>query len=308
MYGCLIGIMMLTLGGAPANENPSGAMDENMLGSIAEQQLRAGGLSAQSFSSELWPALRNRTMEAIELRHGLQSLESELRSLRDELAGLQNFIEDHEQFGQDYLSYRDVIAETQQLAAAQAAVKRQQEQFERDRKREVIRRKKEEDDARRKAAKSVNQRLEKLGFAAIGQNVWLSRSAYSYAATNVPEQRVYYQPTITGELQAITTIENREEINYTKMTISGSLLNGGATTRNIGVAFVFRDAHENQIGQETIIIENARPDVPYPFTSELVMASDLPFASHTSWVLFADTSPPANISSPPGGQPSNLTP
>ena len=98
------------------------------------------------------------------------------------------------------------------------------------------------------------------------------------------------------------------EIDYTKMTISGSLLNGDATTRNIGVAFVFRDAHGNQIGQETVVIENARPDVPYPFTGELVMASDLPFASHTSWVLFADTSPPANTSSPPSGQPSNPIP
>jgi Tfp pilus assembly protein PilE len=308
MYGCLIGIMMLALGGPPANEDPSGVMDENMLGGIAEQQLRTAGLSADSFASELWPALRKRTMETIELRHDLKALKSELQSLRDELVGLQNFIEDHEQFGKDYTSYRDVIAETQRLTAAQAAVKRQQEQFERDRKREEIRLKKDEAAAKRKAAKSVNQRLEKLGFAAIGQDVWLSRSAYSYAATNVPEQRVYYQPTLTGELRALTTIENREEVDYTKMTISGSLLNGDATTRNIGVAFVFRDTHGNQIGQETVIIENARPDVPYPFTSELVMASDLPFASHTSWVLFADTSPPTNTSTRPGGQPSNPTP
>jgi hypothetical protein len=308
MFSCLIGIMMLTLGGPPASENPSGVMDKQMLVGIAEQQLRGDGLSVDSFASELWPALRERTMETIELRHGLQALESELQALRDELAGLQRFIEDHEQFGQDYTSYRDVIAETKRLTAAQAAVKRQQEQVDRDQKREEARRKREEAAAKRKAAKSVNQRLENLGFASIGQDVWLSRSAYSYAATNVPEQRVYHQPTLAGGLQAITTVDSREEIDYTKMTISGSLLNGYATTRNIGVAFVFRDSHGNQIGQETVVIENARPDVPYPFTGELIMASDLPFASHTSWVLFADTSPPANTSSPPSNQPSNPTP
>jgi hypothetical protein len=238
-------------------------------------------------------------MEAIELRHQLQSLESNIATLQTELAALKRFLEDHEQFGTDYSSYRDVIAETKRLTDAQTALKRQQDQIERDRKREETRKKREAAAEKRRAAKSINQRLEKLGFSSIGQDVWLSRSAYSYAATNVPEQRVYYQPTPSGELQAVTTIENREEIDYTKMTISGSLLNGAASTRNIGVAFVFRDAHGNQIGQETVVIENARPDVPYPFTGELVMASDQPFSSHTSWVLFADTAPPASTTSPP---------
>jgi hypothetical protein len=96
----------------------------------------------------------------------------------------------------------------------------------------------------------------------------------------------------------MTTIESREEIDYAKMTISGSLLNGAKITRNIGVAFVFRDQYGNQIGQETVVIENARPDVPYPFTGELVMASDQPFSSMTSWVLFADTAPPAAVTTP----------
>jgi len=295
----LICVVAATSGEAtPKAATPPGGLSQEMIENIADQRLRADGLGPGSLSSALFPVLRERTIESIQLRHRVQAVEEEFQELQAQFAALRKFGEDHDQLGQDYQSYQAIIDETRKLTAAQQDLKRQQDRAERDRKREEARVKREQAAAKLKQAKAVTQRLEKLGFSTIGQDVWLSRSAYAYASTNVSEQQVYFQQTANGELAPVTTIENRSEIDYTHMTISGSLLNGAAITRNIGVAFVFRDAHGNQIGQETVVIENARPDVPYPFTGELIMASDQPFASHTSWVLFADTSPPATVSTP----------
>jgi hypothetical protein len=58
--------------------------------------------------------------------------------------------------------------------------------------------------------------------------------------------------------------------------------------RNIGIALVFFDAAGNQVGHETVQVENARPEVPYPFTSTIGMASDRPFASSSQYVLYSD--------------------
>ncbi len=297
----------------PEHTDAPGGLTPQMVTHIADQRLEADGLGPGSLSSALFPILRERTIDAIQLRHRLQAMEQEFQHLQTQLRALQEFVEDHAQLGPDYQSYRAVIEETRKLTASQQNLKRQQERAERDRKREEARIKREQAAAKVKQAKAATQRLQKLGFSTIGQDVWLSRSAYAYASTSVSEQMVYFQPTATGELAPVTTIENRSEIDYTRMTISGSLLNGASDTRNVGVAFVFRDAHGNQIGQETVVIENARPDVPYPFTGELIMASDQPFASHTSWVLFADTAPPATVSTPsiapgPSGSGGQATP
>ncbi|MDP7029639.1 MAG: hypothetical protein QF733_05395 [Phycisphaerales bacterium] len=285
--------------GTTTPEPADDVMSREMLENIAGQRLQNEGLGPDSLPNTLFQAVHERTMELIQLRHQMQAIEREFQQLQEQFAALQQFVTDHDQLGQDYQSYQAVLEETRKLTAAQQELKRQRDRAERDRKREEARQKRAQASAAQKQAKAATQRLQNLGFSMIGQEVWLSRSAYAYASTNVAEQHVYFQPTPTGELAPVTTTENRSEIDYTRMTISGSLLNGAATTRNIGVAFVFRDAHGNQIGQETVVIENARPDVPYPFTGELVMASDQPFASHTSWVLFADAAPPATISSPP---------
>ncbi len=282
----------------PQEAGDTAIIDQGTLKQLAEQSLRTEGLSGHSQSDELWFALLDRTMEAIGWRHRFRALESELSELREQITELRHFVADHEQFGDDFATYREVLAETKRLTNAQIALKRQQRQIEQDRKREESKKKREATAAAKKKAKEASQRLTKLGFSAIGQNVYLSKSAYAYPNRTVPEQRVYFQPGPNGDMQPMTTIESREEFDYTKMTISGSLLNGAKITRNVGVAFVFRDQYGNQIGQETVVIENARPDVPYPFTGELVMASDQPFSSMTSWVLFADTAPPATVTTP----------
>ena len=274
---------------------------------MAEQSLHTDGLREDAFASDLWSALLERTKELIERRHEIRTLKARMDSLAEDLAKLHQFIEDHEQLVADYTAYREVIDETKRLTEAEHATRRQQERFEKERRREAARQKQSSEKNQQQQATAKNRRLKNLGFSEIGDNVWLSKSAYAYASKTVPEQRVFYQQGPTGIMQPMTAIENRSEIDYSKMTISGSLLNGDSITRNIGVAFVFRDAHDNQIGQETVIIENARPEVPYPFTGELILASDRAFASMTSWVLFADTAPPATTSNPatppPGSQP-----
>ena len=73
------------------------------------------------------------------------------------------------------------------------------------------------------------------------------------------------------------------------MTISGSVLNAADEVRNVGVAITFFDENGNQVGSETIQINNARPNVPYPFTSTLTMALNRPFSSSTTYVLYADS-------------------
>jgi hypothetical protein len=303
----VIGLGLLAPNPPTQETHGTSVVDENTLKRLATQSLLAQGLSEHNLPNELWPVLVDRTTEAFRWRHRFLALESELKDLRQQADELRRFVEDHEQFGDDFASYRGVVVETQRLTSAQQAIKRQQKQFERNRRQEEARAKQKADAAAKKVIKEANQKMAKLGFSPIGNDVFLSKSAYAYPSQTVSDQKVYFQPGPSGEMQPMTSIGSREEIDYTKMTISGSLLNGATITRNIGVAFVFRDQHGNQIGQETVIIENARPDVPYPFTGELVMASDQPFSSMTSWVLFADTAPPASVTTP-ANQPVPSTP
>jgi hypothetical protein len=72
------------------------------------------------------------------------------------------------------------------------------------------------------------------------------------------------------------------------MTISGSVLNAAPEARNIGVAITFFDESGNQVGSEIVQINNARPDVPYPFTSTVQMALCRAFSSSSTYVLYAD--------------------
>ena len=58
--------------------------------------------------------------------------------------------------------------------------------------------------------------------------------------------------------------------------------------RNLGIAVTFFDENGNQVGGEIIKINNARPDVPYPFTSTIEMALNRPFESSSVYVLYAD--------------------
>ena len=78
------------------------------------------------------------------------------------------------------------------------------------------------------------------------------------------------------------------QIDYSQMTISGSILNAADELRDIGVAITFFDDNGNQVGHEIVQIKNARPNVPYPFTSRIDMALNRAFTSTSTYVLFAD--------------------
>ena len=78
------------------------------------------------------------------------------------------------------------------------------------------------------------------------------------------------------------------QLDFGKMTISGSVLNAAAGPRNIGLAITFFDENDNQVGSEIVKINNARPDVPYPFTTTLQMALSRPFTSSSTYVLYSD--------------------
>ena len=56
----------------------------------------------------------------------------------------------------------------------------------------------------------------------------------------------------------------------------------------IGIAITFFDDNGNQVGSEIIHVNNARPDVPYPFTSTIDMALNRAFSSSSTYVLYAD--------------------
>ena len=94
-----------------------------------------------------------------------------------------------------------------------------------------------------------------------------------------------------GLLQYLRPGFARDSVDFSRMTISGSVLNSSGETRNIGLAITFFDENGNQVGGEIIQINNARTDVPYPFTSTIDMALNRPFDSSSTYVLYAD---PAN--------------
>ena len=76
------------------------------------------------------------------------------------------------------------------------------------------------------------------------------------------------------------------------MTISGSVMNAAEEVRDIGIALTFFDEAGSQVGGEIIQVNNARPQVPYPFTVPIAMALDRPFDSTSTYVLYADPSAP----------------
>ena len=127
-------------------------------------------------------------------------------------------------------------------------------------------------------------RYRRNGFAPLGLDVYSGKWAYFYETTDITRSRIAYQPGIGNYLR----LYQDKKIDYSKMTISGSIINGSDQVRNVGVAITFFDEHGNQVGQETVQVNNARPDVPYPFTSKIDMALDRPFDSSSTYVLYAD--------------------
>jgi hypothetical protein len=225
--------------------------------------------------------------EIVRVRAELAAEKLASANARREADELRRFIEDHEQLGADFTRYRAV----KEVAEREAAQRRSAD----------LQARREEERARRIAARAAaaaeqteeeiaaerEERYRRAGFAAIGLDVFVGRMAYSYPIRDDGASGAYvdYDPFI-GLYYRPGLATN--ELDYGRMTISGSVLNAAADVRNIGVAIAFFDESGNQVGGETIQISNARPDVPYPFTATIDMALDRPFDSSSVYVLYAD--------------------
>ncbi|MCI0365385.1 MAG: FxLYD domain-containing protein, partial [Phycisphaerales bacterium] len=219
------------------------------------------------------------------LRQDLAECNLQATQANRELEELRQFMADHREYGDDFQKYKAVkeIAEREQRRLeAQANRERvQAEKAERQARLNAARAQKAQRDAQ--AAKVAQYR--RAGFTPLGLDVYTSKMAYAYETTDSTRTRIEYDPFLGGSYYRTTTATN---VDYSKMTISGSVLNASNQTRNVGVAITFFDENGNQVGHETIQINNARPEVPYPFTSTIEMALNRPFSSSSTYVLYAD--------------------
>ncbi|MGI9012651.1 MAG: hypothetical protein ACR2GY_00210 [Phycisphaerales bacterium] len=233
--------------------------------------------------------------EIARIRHELATAWMERDEARRQLAELQQFMRDRREFGDDferYQSFREMRSEEErQKLAAETRARRDREIEERRQRRDQLR----AEQQARAAEEAVVERYRRAGFDPVGLDVYIGRTGFFYDVKRSTGTRVEYEPIIGHFLTPVET----SAIDYSAMTISGTILNASGEVRNIGIAIAFFDQRGNQVGSETIQLNNARPDVPYPFTSRIEMALDGPFRSSSSWVLYAD--PVEGQPSPPGG-------
>lgn len=225
------------------------------------------------------------TDELTTTRHELAETELELRAAQRELAELRQFVADHELFGDDFAQYAYVKTAAEEDARRRAA-EEARARYEDEKAQRLARR--AEARAERAEANAEQDRLDRYaraGFGHVGSDVFTGRMAYRYGTSEGPSSYIDYDPYLGLYYRPIGP---STRIDYSTMTLSGSVINAAETTRHIGIAITFFDAEGSQVGAETVQIENARPDVPYPFTSTLDMALDRPFASVSQYVLYAD--------------------
>jgi hypothetical protein len=225
--------------------------------------------------------------EIIRVRTELAAEKLAAANARREADELRRFIEDHEQLGADFARYRAVKEIAEREAAQRRSTELQARRDEERARRIAARAAAAADQSEEEFATEREERYRRAGFATIGLDVFVGRMAYAYPLREAgaggayvdydPFIGLYYRPGLATS-----------ELEYGRMTISGSVLNAAADIRNLGVAIAFFDEGGNQVGGEIIRINNARPDVPYPFTATIDMALDRPFDSSSVYVLYAD--------------------
>lgn len=227
-------------------------------------------------------------MELSQSRVELAQARLDMQAATRELDELRKFVVDHDRFGDDFKQYQAVKDAAEREARAQevekAKARKAADRAERDARRAAAR-------SQTTARNAEGDRLAKykrLGFSPLGLDVFGGKMAFFYntKTDGGTGPLVNYDSIIGTYLQP--GVPAQSEIDYSQMTISGSVLNASDVIRNIGVAITFFDDNGNQVGHETVQIENARPDVPYPFTSKIQMALNRAFASSSTYVLYAD--------------------
>ncbi len=227
-----------------------------------------------------------RLKEHIEqLRQALAESELQAAHSQRELEEMRQFIEDHHEYGKDFTQYRAVkeVAE-REAREKELEAARQRYEAEKNARKERYQAAKEERDKRQSELRRQSK-YRKSGFTALGLDVYISKMAYSYRTKDATQAHIDYIP---GQGNYLRVTPNYDEIDFSSMIISGSVLNSSKEVHNIGVAITFFDEYGNQVGHEIIQVNNARPDTPYPFTSTIDMALNRPFDSSSSYVLYAD--------------------
>lgn len=236
----------------------------------------------------------------------IDALRAEVQTLRADLARanvdaaaahreadeLRQFIEDHHEFGEAFEKYSAIKV----IAERDARRRRADEaRAEREAGREARQQDASSRRAREQAEDEKTARYRAAGMASIGLDVYAGRMAYYYRGKDQVVFDIDYDPFFGIRYPRPYT---RTDIDYSSMTLSGSVVNGADEVRNIGVAVVFFDESGSQVGGQTVQVNNARKDVPYPFTATVAMALNRPFASSSVYVLYADPAVGASPTSP----------
>ncbi len=250
-----------------------------------QSQAGAPPSSAQELEEMLNQLISERSALQQEVAKAQLDLSAALRRITE----LEQFIKDHDQYGVDfekYLFYRERI-EKEERAKRAADARAKREDAER-KAREAREQKKAQRDVGKARDADLQARvdaIEKAGFTIIGD------------AVGIGQLTTFYQTTSKEEIQYIPSIDfwyvDRDKVvDYTHLRISGSIIQAERDTRDMSVAVVFYNRRGGQIGQTTVRIDGARPGVPYPFTANIDMADNAPFATFTSYVMYFEPSLP----------------
>ncbi|MFG0330593.1 MAG: FxLYD domain-containing protein [Phycisphaerales bacterium] len=236
---------------------------------------------SQRTIDELIGVIERLSREARELRRENAQLKLELQSVTGKYSELEQFIQDHDTYGPAYDQYQLFVAKREQEERARRAAEREAERE--ARRQRMIELREEREAARDDAAPDdpLAERaaiLRRAGYTRIGDAVFVDEMGTTYRTTT--EREVRYSP-----LLGIYYTDEDEVVDFGELTISGSLVHVGDELHNLSIAVAFYNAQGGQIGQTTVRVNGARPGVPYPFTSELKMASEQPFARYSAWVL-----------------------
>ncbi len=250
-------------------------------------------------------ALYEKAMEEITaLKTEVGQLTLELKKATRERDELKLFIANHDAYGADFEKYAISEEEKRQAVAAAKAREARAKRDERKRRMQALREQRiaeldnrgsgavngKDDDPWAERAKV----LVRAGYRRIGDFVFVGQMGYVYNSETETEYR--YSPFLQGWYT-----DEHKDIDYTQLTLSGTIVHATDGLHDLSIAIAFYDENGGQIGQTTVRVDGARPGTPYPFTSEIQMAADIPFADYNAWVLYSDETPlaPVLVTDPP---------
>lgn len=240
----------------------------------------------------------------------LRALQDEVDALRKESARLrlerdealrradelETFIDDVDTYGDawdQYAAYRDARErEARQAAMAEA----REAQAERDEERRAAAAARRAAQRERDAERQQARDLRRAGFESIGGDIYMARMGFAYHIRTELEEidgfrrypfytvfdRGWYRP------YGRRYFDVDAQLDYSRMTISGSVLNATDEARAITVGIRFFDDGGAQIGGTTVTLDRVPARTPIPFTQELSMAANVPFSASQVYVVSSE--------------------